>query len=99
MVRTKKMCTSPALSSRPPPHLTVSQVAALNPDGSLFFSSVTGGSGVWSWSSVTVVGAGFITTVPKGATWAGGGSRHLGVHVGCAQALRAYMGRKAQTAR
>ena len=75
------MCTSPALSSRPAPHLTVSQVAALEPDGSLFFSSVTGGAGVWSWSSVIVVGAGFTTTVPRRVTWAGESSRHIEVLV------------------
>ena len=61
-----------------PPHVSL-QVAALNPDGSLFFSSVTGGGGVWSWSSVKVVGAGFATTVPRRVTWAG-----EGWHVGCA---------------
>ena len=66
----------------------VSQVAALNPDGSLYFNSVTGGGGVWSWSSVTVVGAGFTTTVLRRVTWAGEGSRHCGVHVGCDRAMK-----------
>ena len=54
-----------------------SQVAALKPDGSLFFSSVTGGSGVWSWTNVTVAGAGFKTTIPRRVTWSGEG-RHMG---------------------
>ena len=55
-----------------------SQVAALKPGGALFFGSVTGGSGVWSWSSVTVVGAGFPTLIPKRMPWAGERPSHVG---------------------
>ena len=64
--------------------LLVSQVAALNPDGSLFFSSVTGGAGVSSWTSVTVAGAGFKTAVPRRVTWAGEGIRSYGLMDGAA---------------